>query len=71
MFAPAGTPDAIVNKMHAAVTKALQEPTVQDRLKQMGVVITATSPAETDRFVKNEVEKWGKVVRDNKITVGP
>jgi tripartite-type tricarboxylate transporter receptor subunit TctC len=71
MFAPAGTPDAIVNKMHAAVVKALQEPTVQDRLKQMGVVITATSPADTDRFVKNEVEKWGKVVRDNKITVGP
>ena len=34
----------------------------------MGVVITATSPADTDRFVKNEVDKWGKVVRDNKIT---
>lgn len=70
MFAPAGTPDAIVNRMNAAVVKALQEPPVQERLKQMGVVITATSPADTDRFVKNEVEKWGKVVRDNKITAG-
>ncbi len=70
MFAPAGTPDAIVNRMNAAVVKALQEPPVQERLKQMGVVITATSPADTDRFVKSEVEKWGKVVRDNKITAG-
>ena len=70
MFAPSGTPDAIVNRMNAAVVKALQEPPVQERLKQMGVVITATRPADTDRFVKNEVEKWGKVVRDNKITAG-
>ena len=68
MFAPAGTPDAIVNKMHAALQKSLQEPVVKERLQQMGVVITATSPADTDRFVKNEVDKWGKVVRDNKIT---
>ncbi len=70
MFAPAGTPDVMVNRMNAAVVKSLQEPAVQDRLKQMGVVITATSPADTDRFVKNEVDKWGKVVRDNKITAG-
>jgi tripartite-type tricarboxylate transporter receptor subunit TctC len=68
MFAPAGTPDTIVNKMHAALQKSLQEPVVKERLQQMGVVITATSPADTDRFVKNEVDKWGKVVRDNKIT---
>jgi tripartite-type tricarboxylate transporter receptor subunit TctC len=68
MLAPAGTPDAIVNKMNAALHKALQEPVVKERLQQMGVVITATSPAELDRFVKNEIEKWGKVVRDNKIT---
>ncbi len=70
MFAPAGTPDALGNRMKAAVAKSLQEPAVQDRLKQMGVVITATSPADTDRFVKNEVEKCGMVVRDNKITAG-
>jgi tripartite-type tricarboxylate transporter receptor subunit TctC len=70
MLAPAGTPDAIVNKMHAALQKALQEPAVKERLQQMGVVITATSPAELDRFVRNEIDKWGKVVRDNKITAG-
>jgi tripartite-type tricarboxylate transporter receptor subunit TctC len=70
MLAPAGTPDAIVNRMHAALQKALQEPAVKERLQQMGVVVTATSPAELDRFVKNEIEKWGKVVRDHKITAG-
>ncbi|MDI9331992.1 MAG: tripartite tricarboxylate transporter substrate-binding protein [Alphaproteobacteria bacterium] len=59
MLAPAGTPDAIVNKMNAALQKALQEPVVKERLQQMGVVVTASSPADLDRFVKNEVEKWG------------
>ena len=70
MLAPAGTPDAIVNKMNAAVAKALQEPTVKERLQQMGVVITASSPSDLDRFVKQEVDKWGKVVRDNNIQAG-
>jgi tripartite-type tricarboxylate transporter receptor subunit TctC len=70
MLAPAGTPDDIVQKMNAAVAKALQEPVVKDKLHQMGVSIVSASPAETDRFIKKEAEKWGKVVRDNHITPG-
>jgi tripartite-type tricarboxylate transporter receptor subunit TctC len=70
MLAPAGTPDDIVNKMNAAVANALQEPVVKDRLRQMGVAIAASSPTEMDRFVKQEADKWGKVVRDNKIKPG-
>ena len=70
MLAPAGTPDEIVNKMNAAVVKALKEPVVKERLHQMGVSISASSPAEMDRFVKKEADKWSKVVRDNHITPG-
>jgi tripartite-type tricarboxylate transporter receptor subunit TctC len=70
MLAPAGTPDEIVNKMNAAVAKALQERVVKDRLQQMGVAIAASSPSETDRFIKKEADTWGKVVRDNHITPG-
>ena len=61
---------ASVRVLDAAVAKALQEPTVKERLHQMGVVITASSPNELDRFVKQEADKWGKVVRDNNIQAG-
>ena len=61
---------ASVRVLDAAVAKALQEPTVKERLQQMGVVITASSPSDLDRFVKQEVDKWGKVVRDNNIQAG-
>jgi tripartite-type tricarboxylate transporter receptor subunit TctC len=70
MLAPAGTPDEIVNKMNAAMAKALQEPVVKEKLLQMGVNTVAASPSETDRFIKKEADKWGKVVRDNHITPG-
>ena len=70
LLGPAGIPSSIVNRMNAEVAKALKIPAVQERLTQMGVVVTASSPAEFDRFIRTEIEKWGKVVRDNNIKAG-
>ena len=70
MLGPTGIPAAIVNRMNAELAKVLKIPAVQERLSQMGVVITSTSPAEFDRFIRKEVDKWGKVVRDNNIKAG-
>ena len=70
MLAPAGVPKDIVNRMHAEMTKVLKIPAVQERLTQMGVVVTATSPSDFDRFIRNEVTKWSKVVKDNNIQAG-
>jgi tripartite-type tricarboxylate transporter receptor subunit TctC len=70
LLGPAGIPSNIVNRMNAEVAKALKIPAVQERLTQMGVVVTASSPAEFDRFIRTEIEKWGKVVRDNNIKAG-
>jgi tripartite-type tricarboxylate transporter receptor subunit TctC len=70
MLAPAGVPKDIVNRMHAEMTKVLKIPAVQERLTQMGVVVTATSPTDFDRFIRNEVTKWSKVVKENNIQAG-
>ena len=70
MLAPAGVPKDIVNRMHTEMTKILKIPAVQERLTQMGVVVTATSSSDFDRFIRNEVTKWSKVVKDNNIQAG-
>ena len=70
VLAPAGTPPAMIARMNADLTKVLKLPAVQERLVQMGVAVTASSPDELGKFVAGEVSRWGKVVRDNKIKAG-
>lgn len=70
MLAPSGTPPAIITRMNAEVAKALKVPAVQERLAQMGISIAASSPEDLGKFVAGEVDRWAKVVRDNKIKAG-
>jgi tripartite-type tricarboxylate transporter receptor subunit TctC len=70
VLAPAGTPPAIIARMNAEIAKALKIPAVQERMTQMGVVVTASSPEELGKFVANEVDRWGKVVREHGIKAG-
>ena len=70
LLGPTGIPPNIVNRMNAEVAKALKIPAVQERLAQMGVVITASSPADFDLFIRKEIGKWGKVVKENNIKAG-
>ena len=70
MLGPAGLPAEIVTRMNAEMVKVLKLPAVQERLTQMGVQVTASSPDEFGKFVRAEVERWGKVVRDNNIKAG-
>lgn len=70
VLAPAGTPPAIIARMNAELAKALKQPAVQERLSQMGMVVTSSSPEELGKFVAGEVERWGKVVREHGIKAG-
>jgi tripartite-type tricarboxylate transporter receptor subunit TctC len=70
MLGPAGIPADILARMNAEMAKALKLPAVQERLIQMGVEVTASSPEDFGKFVRNEVDRWGKVVRDNNIKAG-
>jgi tripartite-type tricarboxylate transporter receptor subunit TctC len=64
MFAPAGTPRPIIDRVHAAMVKALNDPAVKDNLANQGAEVVASTPEEHDAFNKAEIAKWIKVVKD-------
>jgi tripartite-type tricarboxylate transporter receptor subunit TctC len=64
LFAPAGTPQAIVQKLNDAVLKAVQSPDLKERLDALAFEPTAQPLRETSDYVKAEVVKWAKVVKD-------
>lgn len=63
VFAPAGTPKDIVNRLAAAIAKGLQTPQVRDRLAAMGARTVGSTPEEFGEFVKAEIARWAKVVK--------
>jgi tripartite-type tricarboxylate transporter receptor subunit TctC len=67
LFGRAGTPQPIVDKMHAAISQAVNEPEVKSKIEEQGCDIKASSQEEARRFIANEIERWGKVIRDNGI----
>ena len=70
LLAPAKTPPEIVARMNAAMVDALNDPTVKQGLSEQGVDYRLSSPEAFGRFVENEIKRWAKVVKDNKIVVG-
>ena len=68
MLAPANTPRDVVNKLHAALTRALNDPDVKKRFLDDGAEITpSTTPEEFGALIRTEVAKWAKVVKDGGI----
>ena len=63
MVAPPGTPAAIVNKLSAAIAQTLQQPDVAKRLLGMSVEAIGSTPAEMALFLRQERERWDKVIR--------
>ncbi len=62
MFAPAQTPRAIIERIHAALVKALNDPAVRENLSKQGAEVVASTPDEYDQFNRAEIAKWIKVV---------
>jgi tripartite-type tricarboxylate transporter receptor subunit TctC len=67
LFAPAGTPQAIIDKVAADTAKALAMPDVRAKLAAMGLETVGDSPAEFRAIVQRDHAKWGKVIRDANI----
>jgi tripartite-type tricarboxylate transporter receptor subunit TctC len=70
VIAPAGTPPAIIKRMYEELAKALKTPAVAEKLTAQGMDIIGGDPAELDKFLKAEIDRWAKVVKDNKIKAG-
>jgi len=64
MFAPGGTQRAIVDRVHGALVKALNDPGVKKNLAEQGAEVVANTPEQHDAFNKAEIAKWIKVVRE-------
>jgi tripartite-type tricarboxylate transporter receptor subunit TctC len=67
VFVPGGTPQDIVDLLNHEMVKALHEPDVVEKCKQVGLDIVADTPAEFAVYVKKEVDRWHKVIVDAKI----
>lgn len=63
LVAPAGTPPEIVARLNAEVRKAYEKPDVVEALKRAAVDPLLMSPQDTAKFLRNEYEKWGKLVK--------
>ena len=63
LLAPAGTPDAVIDKLNAAFVQAVRDPQVIKQMTDQGAEGLATTPAEFATFIASETERFGKVVR--------
>ena len=65
VFVPAGTPRAIVDKLHAALTAVLGAPDIQQKFIAGGAyVVKSRTPEEFAAYVAAEGQRWGKVARE-------
>lgn len=62
VFAPAGTPKDVVQRIHQALRKTLEAPDTVKKFSDWGLVAKASTPAEFDSFVKAEVARWRAVM---------
>ncbi|MGE5525564.1 MAG: Bug family tripartite tricarboxylate transporter substrate binding protein [Rhodospirillaceae bacterium] len=66
-YAPAGTSSDIVQRLHTESRRALNSPEVVEKLRKSGNVPVVSSPAEFAAFMRAEIDKWAKVIRDEKL----
>jgi len=64
LMAPAGSPPAIIEKIHQDAVKALAPPEVRQRLRDIGMEVIGGSPAEFAAMIKAETPQWAKVIKD-------
>jgi tripartite-type tricarboxylate transporter receptor subunit TctC len=65
MFAPAGTPKPVIDRLNAEVQRVYRLPEVQERLKTLGLDAVLSTPEELAKYQASEIAKWSKVVKDS------
>lgn len=66
-MAPAGTPDAVVRKIHDTLGDVVGQPEVAQRLADMGLQLNHKGPQEFGEFIKTEIRRWGEMLRQENI----
>ena len=62
-LAPGNTPPEIVNKLSQAIHEVVQSPEIKARFIELGIIPIGSTPAETTTFLKDEIQKWGQVIK--------
>jgi len=69
VFAPKGTPEAVINKLSEAIRVALAKPEVIDKLANLGSTAQGSTPQEFNAFLERETQKWTDVMKQANIKV--
>jgi tripartite-type tricarboxylate transporter receptor subunit TctC len=69
IFAPAGTPESLVERVQGAAARALALPTVRERLDQIGMTPVGSTPAEFARYVAEQTALVGRLTREANVTL--
>ncbi len=69
LFAPAGTPPAVVSKLNSAIVKVLAKADVKKKINEQGAEVYSETPEQFSAFIQKESLKWGKVVRESGASV--
>jgi tripartite-type tricarboxylate transporter receptor subunit TctC len=70
VFGPANMPPALVKRIYDEFAKAVKAPEVTDKLSAQGMEVLGAPPERLDAFVRKEIPRWAKVIKDNKIKLG-
>ncbi len=68
VVAPRDTPRAVLERLSAEVGKALDNPKLLQRLEAQGLTVQKSTPAQSDKYIASEFDKWGRVVRESNIS---
>jgi tripartite-type tricarboxylate transporter receptor subunit TctC len=63
IMAPAGTPKAVVDKLNAEINKALSKAEIKEAWAKQGAVPIVMTPAEFDKYLRDDIDKWAKVIQ--------
>jgi len=69
MFAPAGTPRPVVDRLHGTLTRLLADPAMKEKFEAQGCDLVASTPEALGQRVRSDQAKWGKIVREKNISI--
>jgi tripartite-type tricarboxylate transporter receptor subunit TctC len=69
VYAPKGTPKAVIDRLHDEIVKALKQPDVKDKLATLGMEISGSSPSELAALMAKEIPRWAALIKKSGATV--
>jgi tripartite-type tricarboxylate transporter receptor subunit TctC len=70
VVAPPKTPKAITEKINADINEALRDPAIQEKLKALSAEVVGGSTEQTAKYLREEVERWNKVIKEAGVKIG-